>query len=42
MTNATSQLVDAYYAAWGSGDLDRFDDILTDDFQVRVSLDQAD
>ncbi|HEU4921238.1 MAG TPA: nuclear transport factor 2 family protein [Candidatus Limnocylindrales bacterium] len=42
MTNATSQLVDAYYAAWGSGDLDRFDDILTDDFQFRGSLDQAD
>lgn len=42
MDETTSRLVDAYYEAWGSGDFDRFADLLADDFRFRGALDQAD
>jgi ketosteroid isomerase-like protein len=42
MIDVTNRLVDAYYAAWGSGDFDRFGEILTEDFRFRGALDEAD
>lgn len=42
MTDPTNRLVDAYYAAWGSGDFDQFAEILTGDFQFRGAVDRAD
>ena len=42
MTDTTTRLVDAYYDCWASGDLERFAEILTDDFVFRGALDRAD
>jgi ketosteroid isomerase-like protein len=42
LTDATNRLVDAYYGAWGSGSFDQFHQILTEDFQFRGAVDQAD
>jgi len=42
MSDATTRLVDAYYAAWGSGDFDGLGRILTDDFEFRGAIDRAD
>ena len=42
MDDMTSRLVDAYYAAWGSGEFETFRDLLTDDFRFRGALDEAD
>jgi len=42
MTDMTRRLVDAYYAAWGSGDFERFGEILSDDFRFRGAIDRAD
>jgi ketosteroid isomerase-like protein len=41
MTETTNRLVDEYYARWASGDPDRLRAILTDDFQFRGPMDQA-
>jgi ketosteroid isomerase-like protein len=42
VTDTTEQLVDAYYASWGSGDFERFGEILAPDFVFRGAMDQAD
>jgi ketosteroid isomerase-like protein len=42
MADATTRLVDDYYDTWGSGEFDRFGEILTDDFVFRGAMDQAD
>lgn len=42
MDDTTNRLVDAYYAAWGSGDFQTLRHLLTDDFRFRGALDQAD
>jgi ketosteroid isomerase-like protein len=40
--DTTNRLVDAYYATWGSGDLETFRELLTEDFKFRGALDSAD
>ncbi len=42
MSDATNHLMDAYYDAWGSGQFERFHEILTDDFAFRGAMDRAD
>jgi ketosteroid isomerase-like protein len=42
MANETERIVDAYYAAWGSGDFDRVGALLTDDFEFRGPMGDAD
>jgi ketosteroid isomerase-like protein len=42
MDDTTNRLVDDYYAAWGSGDFETFQELLTEDFRFRGALDQAD
>jgi len=42
MNDPTTRLVEAYYAIWAGGDFERLDDILSDDFQFRGAMDQAD
>jgi ketosteroid isomerase-like protein len=42
MVDATTRLVDDYYDTWGSGEFDRFGEILTDDFVFRGAMDRAD
>jgi ketosteroid isomerase-like protein len=42
MADATTRLVNAYYAYWGRGEFDRLKTILADDFQFRGALDAAD
>lgn len=42
MTDATTSLVDAYYAHWGRGEFGRLRAILADDFQFRGAIDSAD
>lgn len=42
LADTTNRLVDEYYARWGSGDLDRLTEILTDDFRFSGPMDHAD
>jgi ketosteroid isomerase-like protein len=42
LDDTTNRLVDAYYAAWGSGDFETFRDLLTDDFRFSGAIDSAD
>jgi ketosteroid isomerase-like protein len=41
MTDATNRVVDAYYAAWGTGDFDEVGALLTDDFTFRGPMGDA-
>jgi ketosteroid isomerase-like protein len=42
MADDTHRVVDAYYAAWGSGDFDTVGALLTDDFRFRGPMGDAD